>query len=76
MIICISLRFFTNMITNFACILNILPDYKVKNSAGRVWTVMKCQELSSCMHPTAAADTTLIKKKGPENRCALSWSSC
>lgn len=32
LIICISLRFFTNMITNFTCILNVLLDYKVKSS--------------------------------------------
>lgn len=29
------------MITHFTCILNILLDYKVKNSAGRVWTMIK-----------------------------------
>lgn len=64
MTICISLRFFTNMITNSACILNILLDYKVENSAGRVWTVIKrpadhmyVRSYPSRAHSTVAAET-------------------
>lgn len=60
------------MITNFACILNILLDYKVKNSAGLVWTMIKRPAdrmyLSglSQLHTLHCdcRDTTLIKKKG------------
>lgn len=53
MIICISLRFFTNMITNFTCILNILLDYEVKNSTGRVWTMIK--QLAGHMYLSGSA---------------------
>lgn len=67
------------MITNFTCILNILPDYKVKNSEGCVWTMIKqllviriCQELSQ-LHKfhCCCRDTELIKKKEPRKSMRL-----